>query len=158
MEALCCINQETNSMNDNTVLVDTNILVHAYNTFDKTRHGKCKTIAEAGFKGESELAVSNQILAELFSVLTGKIKNPLPAEEAAEVICGIADSANWIKLNYSHETVKRAIILSKTNNISIWDSIIAETAMENGITKIYTENIKDFKKISGLKVINPIEE
>jgi len=50
-----------------------------------------------------------------------------------------ADSINWSK-------------------VSIWDSLIAETALENGIVKIYTENLKDFKKIPGLKVVNPMEE
>jgi predicted nucleic acid-binding protein len=28
---------------------------------------------------------------------------------------------------------------------------------ENGINKIYTENEKDFKKIPGIKVINPLK-
>jgi len=153
-----CINQGKKFMSDNAILIDTNILVHAYNTFDREKHSKCKALVEEGFKGAAEFAVSNQILAELFSVLTRKIGNPLSSEGAGAVVCGIIDSMNWAKFNYNHDTVKRATILSKANNISIWDSLIAETALENGVTKIYTENLKDFKKIPGLKAVNPIEE
>lgn len=145
-------------MSDNATLVDTNILVYAYDTFDKGKHEACKVIAESAFRGESELAVTNQILAELFFVLTNKLRNPLPVEKAEAIVCGIADSANWVKISYNHETVKRAISLSKTNNVSIWDSLIASTALDNGITKIYTENIKDFKNIAKLSPVNPIRK
>ncbi len=145
-------------MSDDATLIDTNILVHAYNTFDKEKHEKCKHIAESAFRGEAEFAVTNQILAELFFVLTCKLRKPLPAGEAEAIVCGIADSVNWIKITYDHETVKRAIALSKTNNISIWDSLIASTALDNGIARIYTENIKDFKNIARLNAVNPIRK
>ena len=145
-------------MSDDVILVDTNIIVYAYDTFDKEKHDKCKQIVESAFKGEKRLAVSNQILAELFFVLTRKLRRPIPIEEAETIASGIADSANWIKVNYSHETVKHAIALSKANSISIWDSLIASTALDNEITKIYTENVKDFTGIAKLNIINPMKE
>lgn len=143
-------------MSDDTTLIDTNILVHAYNTFDKEKHEKCKHIVESAFHGEAEFAISNQILAELFSVLTKKIEKPLPPEEAGSIVSGIIDSTNWIKINYNHETVKKAISSAKTSKASIWDSIIIETALENGIKKIFTENIRDFKD-PRINAKNPVE-
>lgn len=143
-------------MKDELVLIDTNILVYAYDTFDKKKHEKCKKPVEAAFKGEGSYAVSNQILAELFFVLTRKLKKPFALEEAEIIVSGIADSINWVKINYVHETVKKAITLSKTNNISIWDSLIVVTALENGITTIYTENAKDFKEIAKINAVNPM--
>ena len=132
--------------NNDIVLIDTNIIVYAYDTFDKRKHEKCKNIVDGAFKGEGKFAVSNQILAELFFVLTQKLRNPFSQEEADSIVSGIIDSVNWIKINYDYETVKKAIISSKLNKNSIWDAIIIETALENGIKKIFTENTKDFKE------------
>lgn len=143
-------------MKDEVILVDTNILVYAYDTFDKKKHEKCRAIAEAAFRGDEKFAVSNQILAELFFVLTKKLKRPFLYEDAEAIVLGIADSINWIKINYTHETVKRAVTISKDFNISIWDSLIAVSALENEIKKIYTENTKDFRKITNINSINPI--
>lgn len=140
-----------------SILVDTNIVVYAYDTFDKKKHEACKSLVEKVFKGEIRLTVSNQILAEIFFVLARKLKNPLSSEDAGAIVFGIVDSNNWEKINYTHETVKRAVLLSKNCNTSIWDCIIAETALENGISRIYTENTKDFGKIPNLKAENPIK-
>ncbi|MFA4820489.1 MAG: PIN domain-containing protein [Candidatus Aenigmatarchaeota archaeon] len=140
-----------------SILVDTNIVVYAYDTFDKKKHEACRNLLDRVFRGETRLAVSNQILAEIFFVLTRKLKNPLSSEDAGAVVSGIIDSVNWEKINYTHETVKRAVLLSKNCNTSIWDCIIAETALENGISRIYTENIKDFGKIPNLKAENPMK-
>ena len=56
-------------MSDDAI-IDTNILVYAYDTFDKNKQKKCKYLVESAFKGEKCAAVSNQILAETFFVLT----------------------------------------------------------------------------------------
>lgn len=155
MVAVYFINQEASCMKENnSIIIDTNILVYAYTDFDKNKHKMCEMLIESAFRGEKICAVSNQILSELFFVLTEKLKEPVPIGDASDIISGIIDSINWIKLNYTYETVKKSILLSKTHNIQIWDSLIAETALENGITKIYTDK-KDFSKIPGFKAINP---
>ena len=46
-------------------------------------------------------------------------------------------------------------ILLKTN---IWDTPIMETMKENNVYAIVTENEKDFKRIKGIKVINPFKK
>ena len=143
-------------MKDEILLIDTNILVYAYTKFDENKHKICEAIVESAFKGEKTYAISNQILSELFFVLTEKLKSPIPSEDAITIVSGIIDSINWIKINYTHETVKKSMLLSKICNVSIWDSLIAETSLENGISKIYTENTKDFRKIPNLAAINPI--
>ena len=144
-------------MNDEVIIIDTNILVYAYTDFDKNKHKLCESIVESAFGGERICAVSNQILSELFFVLTEKLKSPITYDDAATIVSGIIDSINWVKINYTHETVKKSMLLSKICNIAIWDSLIAETALENNIKKIYTENVKDFRKIPGLSVINPMQ-
>ncbi len=137
--------------------IDTSIIVYAYDLSEKKKRAKCKILVESGFKGESQLVVSNQILAELFVVLTKKIENPISAEDAKTIVDGIVESDNWVKRDYNSDTVKGAILrTSKIKNAHFWDALIAQTMLENQIHEIYTENVKDFRKFPGIKVINPM--
>jgi predicted nucleic acid-binding protein len=138
-------------------MFDTNILVYAYDVSDPEKREKCKRLVEEVFSGERLGVVSNQILGELFVVLTEEIRNPLSAEEAGLIVDGIIESKNWAKVNYNSETVKRAIETSKKLNIHFWDTVIGETMLENNIFVIFTENEKDFNKIPKIKVINPLK-
>jgi predicted nucleic acid-binding protein len=64
---------------------------------------------------------------------------------------------NWKKINYNENIIKKAINVTIEFKAKFWDAVIAETMKENEIVKIYTENEDDFKKIPGIKVINPFK-
>lgn len=140
------------------ILYDTTILVYAYDESETEKRNICKPLVENVFNGGYKGVVSNQVLAELFSVLTTKMKIPLSKEDAEKVVNTFIESYNWTKINYDAGTVKVAMTTSKVNKTTFWDALIAETMKENGLVKIYTENEGDFKKIPGIKVINPIKE
>ena len=137
-------------------VVDTSILVYAYNKSEKEKRGRCINLIKSIFNNEREAFITNQILAELFSVLALKIEKPIPTEKADLIIDSIIKSNNWNKINYTHITIKKAIDLLKSFKIPFWDSLIVATMLENDIFCIYTENTKDFKKVPRLKVINPL--
>ena len=63
--------------------------------------------------------------------------------------------SNFNILSINKNNILRAIDISAEYGISYWDALIASVMKENNISCIITENDKDFKKISWLKVINP---
>lgn len=136
---------------------DTNIIVYAYDASEEKKREICASLLERVYEKEIVGIVSNQILGELFKVLTENIEKPISIEDARLIIEDIIDSDSWTKINYSQETVRRAIITVKLHKVPFWDAVIAETMKENGIFALYTENEKDFKKVPGIKVINPIK-
>jgi len=142
-------------MNDE-MMFDTTIIVYAYDISEPKKREVCKKLIEQVFKGEKKGFISNQILGELFIVLTEKIENTLSIEEAEGIVDGIIESKDWIKVDYNSGTVKRAIETSKKFNIHFWDAVIGETMLENSISAICTENEKDFDKIPKIKVVNPL--
>jgi len=73
-------------MTGEPAFLDTNIIVYAYDKNEPKKQLKCLKIVERCFKGEKELYISNQILAELSFVLLNKIENPLPEKEVREII------------------------------------------------------------------------
>jgi len=138
------------------IFFDTNILAYAFDESDEKRRKSCAELVRAGFQGDISSSVSNQILCELFVVLTKHIGKPLSREKAAIIVGGLVDSSKWDKVNYTHSTVKRAMQDLQSINTSFWYVLIAETMRESGIRKIYTENEKDFRKIPWIEVKNPL--
>lgn len=136
-------------------VLDTNILAYAYDKSDPRRRKVCEGLVRSGFEGESPYYVSNQVLGELYVVLTRKVAKPLPREEAGLIVSAFVESPKWGKLNYNQLTVKRALEDLRTINISFWDVLIAETMKEAGVSTLYTENAKDFRKIPWIEVVNP---
>ncbi len=136
--------------------VDTNILAYAFDKSDENRRGRCASLVRAGFQGDAEYYISNQVLGELFVVLTSYVGRPLSKERAALVVSGFIDSSRWRKVNYTHLTVKRAMQDLQTISTSFWDMLIAETVRDAGIRTVYTENQKDFRKIPWIQIKNPL--
>ena len=62
-------------------LVDTNILVYAYDTSEGEKHTKAKEIVEKVWK-KGGGAITLQNLAEFVFVVIRKVKNPIPISEA----------------------------------------------------------------------------
>ena len=62
---------------------------------------------------------------------------------------------NITKLNINKDIVKKTIAIRKSRKIDLPDAIIAATAIDYDLILI-TQNTKDFKSISDLKMINPL--
>src|SRR5712691_7114832 len=108
------------------------------------------------FQGDLSSCTSNQVLGELFQVLTKKVVRLLSKKVAGTIVRGFIDSPRWKKLNYSHLIVRRALDDAGTINASFWDVLIAETMRDSGVTGLYTENEKDFRKIPWVEVLDPL--
>lgn len=133
---------------------DTNVLAYVLDRGDEKRRKRSARLVGRVMFGEITGCVSNQILAELYSVLTGKMKETVSREEAEALIESIVQSEKWRKINYSHETVKRALRTAGKKKISIWDAIIIETMNENDVSKIFTEDVV-FRRFPGIAAVNP---
>lgn len=61
-----------------------------------------------------------------------------------------------VVLGLDENVIKRTILIRKANNIKLPDAIIAATALENNL-QLIRHNIKDFKSVSNLIIINANE-
>lgn len=134
-------------------LIDTNILVYAYDRSVKEKFIKANEIVKDVW--ESRGAITLQNLCEFFAVVTQKVEMPLKIELAAQIVTDIFSSREWIVIDRSANTVIKAMNLCAQFKVHFWDALIAATMQENRVDTIITENDKDFKRIKGLTVINP---
>ena len=139
---------------DKLVFLDTNILIYYYENNNEIKKLKAEKLINQCWNREINLVLSNQTLAEFSSLALRKLK--LLPEQIKEIIDDINKFSNFIKINYSSTTISKAILLTKEYQIHFWDALIIATMKENGLSKIYTENVKDFKS-AGINAVNPFE-
>lgn len=135
-------------------LVDSNILVYAYDSTEGKKYETAKEFVKEMWAGENGV-LSIQNLAEFYSTVTKKIKNPLEIDKAKQIVLDYIDGFEIIQ--YDEKTIIGAINTHAIYKISFWDALIVATMEENSIDTIITENEKDFKKITWIKVINPFK-
>jgi predicted nucleic acid-binding protein len=124
-------------MRDDVPLLDTNILVYAYDTSEKDKRSVCREFVRGCLEGEEKYAVSIQNLSEFYVVVTGKIENPLPPEVAEKRIEGMIEYTGWVKIKPDVDTISHATKVSRKYRIHYWDALLAATMKESGISKIY---------------------
>jgi len=135
-------------------LLDSNILVYAYDKSEAKKHMKAKEVVkERWLQNDTVLSVQN--LVEFYSIITRKIEKPLPMDKAKQIVLDCIEGFQVLK--YNERTVIEAINVQAIYGIPFWDALIVATMEQNSLDTIITENEKDFKKISWLKVINPFK-
>ncbi len=135
-------------------LIDTNILVYAYDTSEGEKHRISRDILKQIWK-EGGGVVCLQNLMEFFVVITRKVENPVDIADAKVIVEDFLKSNNWRIIDRDVETFLNAIDLVSEHEIHLWDAVIASCMKENDITEIVTEDKEDFEKIPGIKVTVP---
>ncbi len=145
-------------MTDELFLLDSNILVYAFDASERIKHKKAITLLDPCWLGGRTYAVSLQNLSEFFVTVTSKIPRPISKEAATNIVGKIIAFHGFLKLKPTETSVLRACEMSTGKGTPYWDALLAATMAEHGISHILTENIKDFRNIQGITVVNPFAE
>lgn len=140
-------------MTEKSSLIDSNLLVYAYELDDVRSKTARELIRGLAFQNQSVLSVQN--LAEFGNVVIGKKRRTVSPADAQIALDFFAE--NFRVVAYGPQTVTKAIGLVQTRQAPFYDALLAATMLENGVDTIYTENAEDFAKIPGIRAINPFE-
>ncbi|MDY7031744.1 MAG: PIN domain-containing protein [Thermodesulfobacteriota bacterium] len=138
-------------MSDNTVFLDSNIVVYAYDRHAPDKMVKAQSLLKSGIAQENAV-VSSQVLGEFFVVVTQRIKEPLSADDAMRII-EILSVLPIVEIDLS--LVKHAIQTHKMYGISYWDSLILAAAEYAGCGRLISEDLSDGQEYNGIIVENP---
>lgn len=135
-------------------LVDSNILIYAVDAAYPEKQRVAHNLLEEGLAGKRSLVLALQNVNEFFVNITQKAIKPMQdahvlAEDLLSKFPCYPDDQN---------TVEYAFSLCRLYKIPFWDALIAAVMLENTILTIYTENEQDFRKIPGIKVVNPFRK
>ena len=134
------------------MLLDTNVLVYAYDRRDAARRDAAITLLRA-LAHIGDIAVTTQVLGEFFWTVTRGIPDPLTTTEAATEVHRHAQT--WQVLDVSSETVQHAVRGAAQYQIPYWDALIWAAARLAGIPVVVTEDFQDEREIEGVTFQNP---
>lgn len=136
-------------------LVDTNVLVYAYDPTDGAKRERAIAVLER-LGAYQTAAISTQILGEFFVSVTRKIPWPLTEEEAERSVTNYTRS--WVVYALTKPVVLEAVRGLRRHHLSYWDSLIWATARLNGVPSVLSEDFSDGDLLDGVQFLNPFAE
>jgi predicted nucleic acid-binding protein len=131
------------------VMIDSNILIFS-NVADMPEYPLARDRLLELIDTGCTFAVNTIILSEL----NYKLQKILNNEESYQRTLNLLNSEYFEYHPVDQTTFKRAVDLNYTSKMRINDAIIAQQCLDLKLDGIFTDNVKDFKKVHGLHIIN----
>jgi predicted nucleic acid-binding protein len=136
------------------VLVDTNVLVYAYDPRDRRKQDVARSVLRELIMSDRAV-VSAQCLSEFFSVSTTRLPEPLTRSEARTRVDSIASSSTV--LDVTDAVVLEACRASTDHGLSIWDALIWSAAKLNQIRYVLTEDAPHGQRLEAVTFLDPFD-
>jgi len=130
---------------------DTNILVYM---FDRQVPGKQNTATELVQQevDADRVLLSTQVLQEFYNIVTSKLENPLPKDQAEQAV---QELTRLPVRQVDSAIIMAAIYRNRIDKVSFWDALIIEAALSGGADVIWSEDLQHGRIFDGLEVKNP---
>lgn len=130
---------------------DTNVLVYLFDADSPDKRKKARALFQA-HAGAGDILLSTQVLQEFYVVVTRKLARPLDAAAAEEATANFAESP---MVNIDSKLVLSAIHRCRGSQLSFWDALIVQAAIEGHASTLYSEDMQHGLTLDGLKIVNP---
>jgi len=131
--------------------VDTNVLIYAEDRDAGERHEIARDLLVELWNTRKGV-VSVQVLQELYVNVTRKVKRPLSASKALEIV---KEYLTWEVVENTPALLIASIELHQKAKLSFWDASIVQAAIEAGCTRLYTEDLNAGQRFGNLVLDNP---
>ncbi len=136
-------------MNNNSILVDTNVLIYAVDADSKFHNDALEFLSDP----ELKLFTTSKNISEFLVVLTRNEEISLSSNECLEILDSLLTD---IVILYPSPMTSKVFyeLIRKYNPRGLWihDLEIASIAIAYGISTIATNNVADFGRMAELKI------
>lgn len=137
-------------MTDRSFL-DTNVLVYLFDRDSRAKQQRAREVLEEEAAGGNGV-ISTQVLQEFYVSVTRKLAEPLEPEAAFEA----ARALSLLPVvQVGIDTVLAAILKAQAAQLSFWDALIVQAAVEGGCKRVLTEDLEHGRVIDGVRIENP---
>ena len=133
------------------VFVDTNVLVYRHDSSDPAKQARADDWYAYLWRSRTG-RLSVQVLQELYSVLTRKLRPGMEASRARRIVRTLGA---WVPLSIDLSTIERAWRLEQSNSLSWWDALIVAAAQTSECAILLTEDLQDGQTFGQVRVVNP---
>jgi predicted nucleic acid-binding protein len=127
--------------------VDSNIWLYAFMDDTSPKHARALQIIDG-----AGIVLSTQVLNEVCSNLIRKAH--YTEAEIQQTIDNFSE--RYPILDVTPTVIRQASVLRESYRFSYWDSLVISTALEAGCSTVYSEDMQDGLRVSGLIIKNPL--
>ena len=131
---------------------DTNVVVYAYDRNAGLKRDRAKSLIEANVRAGT-LVLSTQVMIESYNTLQRAAL--LKREAALAIVEALADEH---VVTTDADLVLRAIRLAQRHQLSHWDGLIVQAALDAGCTALYSEDMQAGMRFGDLAIVNPFTD
>jgi predicted nucleic acid-binding protein len=133
---------------------DTNVLVYRFDADEPLKQSRARDLLDTeGRRGT--LVLSAQVLQEFYVSVTRKLKKPLSGQDAWEATRHLMV---FHVVQVDIELISRAVSFSQAHQVSFWDALVIQTALQAGCRRLLSEDLQDGRVIDHLEIINPFRD
>jgi predicted nucleic acid-binding protein len=133
--------------------VDTNVLVYAEDRDAREKHELGRDLVLRLWESQQGV-VSVQVLQEFYVTVTQKVKRPLAAPKAREIV---REYLTWTVVENTKELLLRAMVLQPQAHLSFWDAMIVQAAIDAGCDCLYSEDLNAGLRFGSVVLVNPFQ-
>ncbi len=134
-----------------SVFVDTNVLVYRHDLTNPLKQSRADDWYRLLWRQHCG-RLSFQVLQELYSTLTRKLKPGLEASKARQIVCVLAQ---WRPVPIDVDILERAWLLEERYTMSWWDALIVAAAQACECNVLLTEDLQHGQTFGALRVVDP---
>lgn len=134
------------------ILVDTNVLVYAYDRAEPTRQQQALAVLDRLARTGAG-AITTQVLAEFFITVTRKLAAPLSVADAYVRIENYL--RGWTVYDLSGLIVLEAARGVRDHQLNFWDAQIWAAARLNQLPVVFSEDFNIGATLEGVRFVNP---
>jgi predicted nucleic acid-binding protein len=135
---------------DKLIFIDSNILIYAHDADAGERHEKAKELVAACWEGETNAAVSIQVLQEFHVNL---VKKGVSVQESQR---RVSRYLQWVVVENSRSLLQKAFEVQQRWQFSFWDSAVIAAALRIDAAELWSEDLQNKQKINKLLIRNPL--
>lgn len=136
------------------IFLDTNIIVYAHDRSSVKKNTIAKDIMDYLWQSKKGV-ISVQVLQEFFITVIKKILKPLSIKDARKILEYLV---HWdLVVNDEYITLK-AIDIQEKYELSFWDSLIIQAAIQGKTYLLFSEDLPDGQVIESIKIVNPFKQ
>ena len=133
--------------------VDTNVLVYAEDRDAKVKHDVARDLI-VQLWDERQGVLSVQVLQEFYVNVTRKLKKPMTSAKALDIV---QEYLTWTVVENTGRILTEAIALQQRAQLSFWDALVVQAAVEAGCDRLYSEDLNAGQQFGTLTIVNPFK-
>jgi predicted nucleic acid-binding protein len=134
--------------------VDTNVLLYAEDRDAGRKHDVARDLVLRLWDARDGV-LSVQVLQEFYVNVTRKVRKPLTAAKALEIV---QEYLTWTVVENTGPLLVAAVELQQRAKLSFWDALVVQAAMEAGCDRLYSEGLNAGQTFGPATVVNPFQQ